>query len=149
MNKRIRRPSSWVESTEFFPPEGACSLLAALRAAGGSSDWRQIDAVETRELLDLDRHTATQTYVTALAMSLTEAIGAEPKLNTPGSLHYSFDEAWLLRLVERCQAKDAGSMSFLISSRVPDRYRNAIGFLINGLVDRLENPADYAQASEC
>ncbi|MEM8959229.1 MAG: hypothetical protein AAGC86_15625 [Pseudomonadota bacterium] len=129
----------WADSLQAAPTEDAFWAIDSLRANIGDGRARAgIDPVETCELLELDRYAATRTYLTALAMSLTEAIGDEPMMNAPGCVRFTFDEAWLLRLFERCQAQDAESMAFLISSRVPHRYRNSIAFLVNGLVARFE-----------
>lgn len=140
MTDGARSRAFWADGLHAAPTEDAFWAIDSLRANIGDGRARTgIDPVETCELLELDRYAATRTYLTALAMSLTEAIGDEPMMNAPGCTRYTFDEAWLLRLFERCQARDAESMAFLISSRVPHRYRNSIAFLVNGLVARFED----------
>ena len=140
MTTAAKTHAYWADDLQAAPTDDAFWAIDSLRAnIGDGRGGAGIDPVETCELLELDRYAATRTYLTALAMSLTEAIGDAPQMNAPGSARYTFDEAWLLRLFERCQAKDAESMAFLISSRVPHRYRNSIAFLVNGLVARFED----------
>ncbi len=95
------------------------------------------DPHRTCELLTLDRHTTLRTYSTALGLSLQPALGAPPLLGHVGAAELTFDEAWLLRLLDRSRHVDAESVAFLISSRVTYRLRAAIAFLTEGVVSRL------------
>lgn len=123
-------------------PEVGDWLLESLRHAEVDDvpDRKPVNLDEICELLQLDRHTAARTYANALVMTLTEALGAVPDIRGPGTVDLSFDEAWLMRLVERAQAHDDESVAFLISSRVPLRHRPAIIFLVEGLAMRLDRP---------
>lgn len=98
----------------------------------------RLDPVATRELLELDRHAVALTYANALILCLAVALKSPPCFAKPGTEALSFDEAWLVRLVERSRALDAESVAFLISSRVSQRYRAALAFLADGLAARLD-----------
>lgn len=116
------------------------------RAQSVQRDPVDFDLFETCELLELDRHTKPRTYALALVLGLQEALGRPPEFRTSGEADLSFDEFWLMRLIERSRHHDAESVAFLISSRVMPHCRNSLVFLVAGLVERLEleGPAGVA-----
>lgn len=117
-------------------------LLLTVRRIYAQGAVPPVDLFESRALLELDRHTTARTYANALAKGLAQALGARPVIRPTGSSELSFDEAWLLRLLERAQARDSESVAFLVSSRVAHRHRAALVFLLEGLAARLpERPA--------
>jgi len=136
---------NWTDAAALASDQAACEILDGLRQnETRPSEWNCIDPKTTRELLALDRSSELPIYITALNMGLTAAMGAKPDLNAPGARHFSFDEAWLLRLIERSLVQDAESVAFLISSRIPYEHRRSIAFLVEGLVARLSDPASEA-----
>ncbi|MCV6598072.1 MAG: hypothetical protein OIF40_13440 [Mangrovicoccus sp.] len=138
-------PQHWTDAAALTLDHATCEILDGLRQTKQRpGDWTQIEASAARQLLALDRSASLSLYITALSMGLTAAMGAKPDLNAPGTHHYSFDEAWLLRLLERSLAQDAESVAFLISRRIPHAHRRSIAFLVEGLVARLMQDHDLS-----
>ncbi|MGB0661625.1 MAG: hypothetical protein ACPGNV_15790 [Mangrovicoccus sp.] len=128
-------------------PERLDWVLNAFRIAHlNEPDEKQVDLFEACELLALDRYAAAQTYATALALSASQALGREVQFAAPGSGQLTFDEAWLLRLLDRSLVHDDESVAFLVSSRVAYCCRNSVAFLINGLAARLDEPCAEGDA---
>lgn len=92
---------------------------------------------EICELLSMDRHTEADVYANGLVLSLDAALGRQPVWHVPGMVDLSFDEAWLVRLVERSCALDTSSVAFLIAGRVTPPYCANIAFLVDGLATRV------------
>ena len=57
----------------------------------------------------------------------------------PGVRTVSFDEAWLMRLVQSSAGPDSDSFAFLIRSRVPHVARRNLAFLIHSISDSFYN----------
>jgi len=103
----------------------------------GAAPGDPVDLQRTCERLLANRSTAASTYAHALALGLAQALGTPPRIGAPDAPDLSFDEAWLMRLLERAQMRDAESVGFLIASRVAPRHRACFAFLVKGLAARL------------
>lgn len=79
---------------------------------------------------------AGEIYAEALMRTLGQALDQRPAIRAPGA-DPSFDELWLMCLIERRIAQDESSIFFLLNRRIaPDRQR-AFLTLINGLARNL------------
>ena len=85
-------------------------------------------------LLPLDRELAPVVFARALLRTLGQALGKRLVIHRPGSDEVSFDERWLLRVIERLESGDTDSFTFLLSRRIPHEYRRSVAFLVHGLV---------------
>ena len=111
-------------------------LLSHLRwVALGCRAAARVDLFKACATLALDRDVARQAHAEVLMRSLPQALGRLPVFYRPGVADTSFDEDWLLRIVDRHRASDAGSVAFLLRSRVPDHARRNLGFLIAQISD--------------
>ncbi|WP_425091340.1 hypothetical protein [Tropicimonas sp. S265A] len=108
---------------------------------------QRVDAAQTAARLDLFKacavlsmreHPSAHDFADAVARTLEQALGQTPDWREPGATELSFDERWLLRLVERSLECDTASVAFLISSRVQRGKRASLAYLVNGLAERLE-----------
>lgn len=70
--------------------------------------------------------------ITALLRCLGQALGHQPVFHRVDALEVSFDEAWLIQLLDRLAAGDASSAGFLLMRRVPLAYRRPLIVLLNG-----------------
>lgn len=97
----------------------------------------RLDLFRACDMLARDDHMAAEAYASALMRTLGQALGRRPAIRTPGSPP-SFDESWLMRLIERAHARDDDSLAFLILRRIPAAHRHSFLHLINGLARRLD-----------
>lgn len=134
---RAAYPSAWSLGSQPVVTAPLMRFLDIVRDVAPEAGLTPFDPVDTCELLALDRHTTLRSYATALGLSLDEALGLPPVMGHPGTSELTFDEAWLLRLVDRSQHVDAESVAFLICSRVRPDLRPSIAFLLEGVVGRL------------
>lgn len=118
----------------------AHATLTRLRMAMlGCRTAARLDLFEACTLLDSDGGEAAGAYAAALVRTLGQALGRAPRIHAPGSVEASFDEEWLVRLIERARAGDDASVAFLIGRRVPREKRRSVAFLISGLAARLDD----------
>lgn len=111
------------------------TVALACRAAA------RTDLFEACATLSTDRKVAKSAYAEVLMKCLSQALGATPIMFRPGVTEISFDEAWLLRLVETAQTGDEDSFSFLLRSRVPGHARRNVAGLINAVASQFHPSA--------
>lgn len=122
-----------LETTEDASLQPFAPLLNRIRfAAAGCRASARVDIFRACALLSLDASAALDAHVEALVSTLSEAIGRRPVFLAPGTLEMSFDERWLLRLIERADAQDRFSAAFLIGRRTRPEHSRALSFLVHG-----------------
>ncbi|KFI33851.1 hypothetical protein CG51_10665 [Haematobacter missouriensis] len=99
---------------------------------------RRIDVFSACALLAMDRVEAAQAFAEALLRALPQATGKPSNFLFPGSRERSFDESWLLRLLEAVRHGDGDSTIFLIASQVRKPYRRQVAYLAKGLAEGLD-----------
>jgi len=122
-------------------PKGSAMLAVLRDEAARCRVAPHLDLFEACSLLTLDETKASERFATALLRTLSQALGQRVIVHSPGSGEISFDEAWLLRLMERLSAGDNDSAAFLLSRRVPQMYRRSLIFLLRGIVADWPQPA--------
>ncbi|MHA3916119.1 hypothetical protein [Halovulum sp. GXIMD14793] len=105
--------------------------------AGDCRCQARLDLFRACDLLAVNENRAADGYAVALIRTLPQAIGRPPVLRQAGASP-SFDEIWLLRLLDRAIADDFDSLAFLVHSRVSAYQRRAFVFLIKGLAQRID-----------
>ncbi|MEM1099935.1 MAG: hypothetical protein AAGH73_00195 [Pseudomonadota bacterium] len=70
---------------------------------------------------------------TSMVRVLSEAVGSHVSFRAPGAADMSFDEEWLLRVVDRAIAKDTMSVEFLLRRRVPARNHHAFRSIVRAV----------------
>jgi len=119
----------------------AQALLTHMRLAGlACRSARKAPPIEACTLIDAgvtENAQANRVAMEMLMRSLPQAIGRMPVFHAPGASELSFDEAWLLQLVQALRAEDAASCGFLLRSRVPVYARRGLIFLINAALPRV------------
>lgn len=129
--------SSFLASPEGDLPLNADTLEHLRVIAGDCRCQARLDLFRACDLLAIDEHRAADSYAVALLRTLPQAIGRPLVMRQVGASP-SFDEMWLLRLLDRAIADDFDSLAFLVHSRVPAYQRRAFVFLIKGLARRIE-----------
>lgn len=108
--------------------------LLALRCRAA----RRIDVFSACALLSLDRSEAAHAHAAAFLRALPQAFEKAPVFHIPGARDVSFDEAWILRLLQAIREDRGDSIAFLITSRVRACHRRQIAFLARGLAEGLD-----------
>lgn len=129
MTANLSGPRTCAETLAFLRERAQ-----ALHAAG------RLDLYKACAVLSLRGDGTLRDYADALIRTLEQALGQRPEVLMPGANRTSFDEAWLIRLLERSHARDAGSVAFMICSRVPPENRESMVFLVDGLAQRSADP---------
>ena len=146
----IARPSYANEPRHAFestPHAAACEPDARLdllrRHAAAARHGRRIDIFRACTLIAAEDVRVAEAHADVLMRTLPEALGHQPVFHRPGTPERSFDEAWLMRLIERVEAGDADSATFLAARRVNKVHRRSLLFLISGFT-RSQRPARAA-----
>lgn len=113
-------------------PDGRLELLRAQAARCRAAS--HLDLYRACSLLTLDRDKAPVLFARALLRTLGQALGKRPVIHGPGSAEISFDESWLIRLIDRLECGDTDSFTFLLSRRIPHEHRRSVAFLLHGLI---------------
>lgn len=93
----------------------------------------RIDPFRACELVDAPSQDMLDLHARALVKVLGQSIAGTFRFNPPGSADTSFDEAWLLRLLDRTRAGDLSSLAFLLHRRVARPYHAVVRTLLLGL----------------
>ncbi|WP_424972110.1 hypothetical protein [Dinoroseobacter sp. S76] len=105
--------------------------LTALREAARTTRFRPYRSLEQTCLLD--RHRAHP--FESLTACLPEAIDRRLTIYRVGEDSLSFDEAWILAMLDRIDATDWDSLHFLIARRVCRPARVAVRMLLGACQD--------------
>ena len=105
--------------------------LQALRLAARRTRVSPHRSLEQTSLTAQDRTTP----FASLTRCLPLALGHTPVIYRADEDSLSFDEAWVLRLLDRVDATDWESLHFLIARRVPRRARVAMRVLLGACQD--------------
>ena len=79
-----------------------------------------------------------QAYADALLRTLAQALPSGFVVLAPQSLDRSFDESWLMALMDTISRDDHASTTFLLRARLPQPYRRNVGWLAAQMQDRLQ-----------
>ena len=112
----------------------ARSMLNHLRVVGMKCRVAaRADMFEACALLATDKKKARIAHAEVLMRCLREAIGKHPTIFSPGTESLSFDEAWLVELIEAAARNDQPSFTFLLHSRVLPHARLSMTFLASSV----------------
>ncbi|KAA9006097.1 hypothetical protein [Histidinibacterium aquaticum] len=118
---------------------GDRDLLGRLRMTGmRCRAAARSDLFDTCAALGSDREAGSAAFAEALMRSLDQVPGRRWVLYRPGSRDVSFDERWLLALIDALRRGDEDSATFLIRRRIAHADRRPLGFLAAGLARTLE-----------
>jgi len=94
------------------------------------------DLFKACALLSAQKALARDAHARALTRCLQQATGVRPVFFIPGEDELSFDEAWILQGVRAVRRSDDDSFAFLITSRIPQKHRRSISFLLRGVAEQ-------------
>ncbi len=114
--------------------ENGTAFLNHLRMSGLSCrSAARTDVFEACAVLASDGSTARQASADVLMKCLSTLLGRQPVLYRPGEQETSFDEVWLMSMVEAIERDDIDSLTFLLRSRLPREACRNVGFLIRSV----------------
>lgn len=94
----------------------------------------RIELFHACAMLSDDRNRSRRAFRDALLRTLAEGLDRRPVFYRPRSRELSFDERWLMALIDAVERGDADSLAFLTASRLRPHARRQVLFLVGGLV---------------
>lgn len=114
-------------------------LLDEVREAAARCQAQpRIELFQACAMLSDDRNRSRMTFRDALLRTLAEGLDRRPVFYRPRSRDLSFDERWLMALIEAVERGDGDSLAFLTASRLKPHARRQVAFLVGGLVRATE-----------
>ena len=127
-----KRPQARIVArVDDLSPEMKADLAALRMAALSCRSAARLDVFEACASLSLEPDPSVSTE--ALIRALPQAFGLRPVLFRPGNPAVSFDEAWLLRLIDAQRMGRTDDAAFLLTSRVAASMRRHVGFLAGAI----------------
>ncbi|MFN3955319.1 MAG: hypothetical protein ACK4LQ_12770 [Pararhodobacter sp.] len=121
-----------------LPTNEDAARLDALRHLFRLSRARaRLDPFEACAMLATAPSRAAPASAEALLRALEASLGRALVLYRPGEAMLSFDERWLLGLLDAAQRDDTDSMAFLLLRRLPHHACRQIGWLARQVMQRL------------
>ncbi|TGD63632.1 hypothetical protein EYC08_12815 [Tabrizicola sp. WMC-M-20] len=114
------------------------AVSALRRLAPRCHAGARLDLFRACAMLSSHADVAARAYAEALLRGLAALLGRAPVLHQPGAAELSFDEAWIASLLAAARRGDAGSVQFLLASRLPRHAWRQIGWLAAQLAQRQE-----------
>lgn len=114
-------------------------LIAFLRLSALACRAAPRGSLRACALLDPDA--GAEDYAMALARTLPEMTMRRPVIWRPGATGRSFDEDWLLSLLDALRRRDGASLRFLTRSRVRPEAAPYLLLVLRGLCERLDSAA--------
>lgn len=97
----------------------------------------RLDISEACAIVHADKHKSLDAVATAIIRVLSQAVNGHMTFLSPGSHQMSFDEKWLVRVLDRAAARDTISVEFLLRSRVCRHHHHAFRSLIRAVAPLL------------
>ena len=85
--------------------------------------YPRLDMFKACQLISMDIELLSSEVLEILVRSLPQAFGRHLAIQLPGTLHISWDEKWLLSLVNSVSISDYDSVKFLVKSVVKKNHR--------------------------
>ncbi|MGP9789761.1 hypothetical protein [Roseinatronobacter sp. NSM] len=100
----------------------------------------RLEPFEACALLQNAPHEGAQPYADALLRVLVQGLSHGPVIHRVGAPERSFDESWLLALMDAISRDDRASTAFLLRARLPLHLRRHVGWLAAQMMQRLAGP---------
>ena len=85
--------------------------------------YPRLDILKACQLISLDIDLLSSEMLEIFIRSLPEAFGRQIVIHNPGTKQLSWDEKWLLSIIEAVSRADYDSVHFLIRSAVKQKHR--------------------------
>lgn len=117
--RRVRRVAARARASARLDLFGACAMLAT------------------------DRQIAGRACLDTLLRTLEQGLGRAPVIYCETCPQLSFDERWILALLDAHRRGDRDSSAFLLCSRLPRAARRHVAFLIAGVAQSADAAATH------
>ena len=118
----------------FFP------LLNRLRfLAQGCRAHAKLDLAEACAAIHADRDRSLDAIATSMIRVISQAVDGHVIFLSPGAPQMTFDEEWLMRLLDRATHKDTVSVEFLLRRRVTSQNHHAFRGIVRAVGELLRN----------
>ena len=112
----------------FFPLLNRLRFLAQKCRADA-----RLDLTEACSAIHAERSTSLDRIAESMIRVISQAVEGHVVFLAPGSPHMTFDEEWLVRLLDRGTAKDTVSVEFLLRRRVAPRHHHAFRSIVRAV----------------
>lgn len=115
-------------------PHPVPDMLHRIRRAAARSRARaRLDLFGACAMLSTDRDIAGRAYLDTFLRTVEQGLGRAPVIYCEACPQMSFDESWVLALLDAHRRGDRDSFAFLLCSRLSRAARRHIAFLIAGM----------------
>ncbi|WP_439563092.1 hypothetical protein [Roseinatronobacter sp.] len=97
----------------------------------------RLEPFEACAILQNAPHEGAQPYADALLRVLAQGLDHGPVIHRVGAPECSFDENWLMALMDAIARDDRASTAFLLRARLPLHLRRHVGWLTAQMMVRL------------
>ncbi|MCC5961215.1 MAG: hypothetical protein JJU08_17945 [Rhodobacteraceae bacterium] len=97
----------------------------------------RLEPFEACAVLQNAPHEGAQPYADALLRVLAQGLAHGPVIHRLGATECSFDENWLLALMDAISRDDRASTAFLLRARLPLHLRRHVGWLTAQMMQRV------------
>ncbi|MEM6729503.1 MAG: hypothetical protein AAF618_13455 [Pseudomonadota bacterium] len=93
----------------------------------------KLDLAEACSAIHADRGRSLDGLATSLIRVVSQAVEEPVFFLAPGARHMTFDEEWLMRVLDRAIARDGASVEFLLRRRVAARNHHAFRSIVRAV----------------
>jgi hypothetical protein len=136
MSGKVLRMTMLAQQTDVSPdpvPTVPPILRYIRRASARARARARLDLFGACAMLSTERDIAARAYLDTLLRTLEQGLGRAPVIYCEACPQMSFDERWIMALLDAQGRHDQDSFAFLLCSRLPRPTRRHIGFLIAGI----------------
>lgn len=127
-----------LHSTLVEPSQFAESTLVMLRVLMRQCRAKaRVEVFTACAFLQQNPSHLAQAYADALLRILAQALPSGFVVHAPQSAERSFDENWLMALMDSIRRGDQSSTDFLLRARLPHSVRRSVGWLAAQMQERL------------
>ena len=132
----MQKPKKTPVKVSAVPNDPALAMLRLLMRTCRAK--ARLPVFEACAMLHSAPSQSAQVYADALLRVLSQGLSAPPVVHALSASERSFDENWLMALLQAVRQEDHASATFLLRSRLPQHYRRSVGWLATQLVKRLD-----------
>ncbi|MEM9436396.1 MAG: hypothetical protein AAGA15_05090 [Pseudomonadota bacterium] len=119
---------------DFFP------LLNRLRfLAQGCRAQARLDLAAACSAIHADKDKSLDAIATSMIRVVSQAVEGHVIFLAPGAPHMTFDEEWLMRVLDRARERDFVSVEFLLRRRVARQHHHSFRAIIRAVASLLRN----------
>ena len=130
--------SGWTPTAGPLDPEDAAFLnrlrIVALQCRAAA----RLDLFRACDLLHATADTSATAYAEALVRTLSEGLNKPARFHAPGETELTFDERWLMSVLQAVRCMDRDSVVFLIHRRIRLPARHAFRLILAGLAREMD-----------